>query len=393
MSRLYKQLEQYIAWREIEQEENLINRYLAKGLRKRQLWSHFKRVVQQSLKQLNDSRNRNAQYYNALLQLQEEAHNLKSANDPTDVTLLHQMAQSMDQAYLIQRLQQSCRLMAHSSVYHSEVDDRLVDTILPQLKASSLLDTPGIKLYYNCYQMLKAPMKDECFLLFQQSLFQHGHLVAQAELRDLYLLAINHCVRRVNDNDQSFYKQLYMLYQKGLETKALIENKSLSRFTYHNIVTTGLRIHEYKWVGQFISHYQSYLERPYRESSYSFCRAHLLFHQKEYDEALLLLQKANYRDLLLNLGAKTLQLKIYYETQAMELLDAHLDAMSNFIRRKKVIGYHRTNYLNIIRFTRKLLNINPYDSKESKALIKAINSEKTLTEKGWLSAKVLSSTG
>lgn len=387
MSRLYKQLEYYLAWREMELEGNPFKHYLAKALRKRKLWGHFKRVVQQSLEDLNGKQYRNATYYNTLLQLQEEAHNLRSANDPTDVSLLHQMAQSMDQAYLIQRLRQSCLLLAHSSVYQSEVQDGLLETILPQINDTDLLSTPGIKLYYNCYQMLKQLGEDTYFLLFQQSLFEHGQLVSPTELRDLYLLAINHCVRRVNDNKSAYYQQLYMLYQKGLETGALIENKILSRFTYHNIVTTGLRINEYEWVDQFIRNYQSHLERPYRESSYSFCRAHLLFHQKEYDEALLLLQKANYRDLLLNLGAKTLQLKIYYETEATDLLEAHLDAMANYIRRKKVIGYHRTNYLNIIRYTRKLLSSNPYEHTSIKDLIDAINKEKTLTEKGWLGEK------
>ena len=97
-----------------------------------------------------------------------------------------------------------------------------------------------------------------------------------------------------------------------------------------------------------------------------------------------MLQKANYRDLLLNLAAKTLLLKIYYELDEFDLLNAHLDAMKNFIRRKAVIGYHRTNYLNIIRFTRRLTNSNLYDRERRKSLKEQIQAEDVLTEKEWL---------
>ncbi|MFT5166033.1 MAG: hypothetical protein ACI8P3_001264 [Saprospiraceae bacterium] len=51
-----------------------------------------------------------------------------------------------------------------------------------------------------------------------------------------------------------------------------------------------------------------------------------------------------------------------------DLLDAHLEAMKNFIRRKRIIGYHQKNYQNIIQITKKLLNSNIFDKKEIEAL-------------------------
>lgn len=87
---------------------------------------------------------------------------------------------------------------------------------------------------------------------------------------------------------------------------------------------------------------------------------------------------------MLNLAAKTILLKIYFETEEYDLLDAHLEAMKNYIRRKKVIGYHRKNYQNLIRFTKKLVAFNPFDKEEIQKLRQEIEGVDILTERGWL---------
>jgi len=154
--------------------------------------------------------------------------------------------------------------------------------------------------------------------------------------------------------------------------------------TYHNIVAIGLRINDLDWTEQFIDQYKNKLEKRYRESSYSFNRARLAYRKKDYDEAMILLQKSNYRNMLLNLAARTLLAKIYFEKKETELLYSHLDAFSNYIRRKHVLGYHKTNYQNIIKYTRRLLNLNFYDKEECAAMRAAIQNEPILTEKEWL---------
>jgi len=66
---------------------------------------------------------------------------------------------------------------------------------------------------------------------------------------------------------------------------------------------------------------------------------------------------------MLALAAKTLQMKIYYASDAYDLLDSHLQAIAAFIRRKKIMGYHRDNYLNLVQFVQKLLDISASDKK------------------------------
>lgn len=111
--------------------------------------------------------------------------------------------------------------------------------------------------------------------------------------------------------------------------------------------------------------YKNSLEKPYRESAYHFNLARLEFCKKNYGAVLDLLQKANYRDVLVNLAIKTLLLKTYYELDEYNLLESHLHAMQNYIHRKRILGYHRANYLNIIRYTGKLLALRVHKSASS----------------------------
>lgn len=116
----------------------------------------------------------------------------------------------------------------------------------------------------------------------------------------------------------------------------------------------------------------------------SFCMALLAYSKKDYAQALDLLQKSEYEDLLLNLAAKTVQIKLFYEWGEMDLLHDHLKAMRMFVLRKKVMGYHRENYLNAIQMTFRLLETNPFDRHALHELREAIEQTKPLAEKTWL---------
>ena len=139
-----------------------------------------------------------------------------------------------------------------------------------------------------------------------------------------------------------------------------------------------------EWVERFVHQYRPFLKEEHREGLFSFNLARLEYQRRDLGKALQLLQRAEYKDLLLNLAAKTLQLKIFYELQEFDLLESHLQAIRTFIRRKKVMGYHRENYLNTVHFTQKLLETNLFDKNAKATLRREIEDTKALAEKEWL---------
>jgi|GEM_PF-1439354 len=54
-----------------------------------------------------------------------------------------------------------------------------------------------------------------------------------------------------------------------------------------------------------------------------------------------------------------------------------------FLRRQRAIGYHKLNYLNIVKFTKKLILHNPNNKSERNTLRILIEAEEKLPEKEW----------
>jgi len=215
-------------------------------------------------------------------------------------------------------------------------------------------------------------------------LFEHRALFPPAEWSNLFLFGTNICIKIINNGDLAYLKEILELYKKGLSTKALLENDNLTRFTYQNIVTAGIRTGELNWTRQFLIGYKEKVEKKYRESAFRFNMARLAYQEKQYETAIDLLRDTDQGDLLINLYAKNLLVKIYYELGEFKLLDSFLDAFQIYLRRKKGIASHKKNYWNMIYYMQKLMKVNPFNAAAKTKLKERIATEPVLLERKWL---------
>lgn len=387
-SYLFRLLQQYLAWKEWQEDDFEVQLKAVSAYKKRGLNFDSEQLLQKLEIQLNKRPFRDENYYKNLHLLQWEHHQLIDTNTPEETANRWAMTSTLDTQYFATKLKYQCLLLTQQMVYQSDFKIPFIGDILELVEQSFLLKIPVISTYYRCYKMLSQPDQNLPFEQFKQLLFKHSTRFPTIEFRRLLLMGINFCVRKVNKGHPHYLSQLLELYKEGLATNALLENGVLSRITYHNIVGTGLNNEALEWTATFIHNFKKKLEKKYRESTYSFSQARLAYHQKNYAEVLDLLQKSNYRDLLLNLAAKTLLLKIYVELEEDTLLFAHLEAMERYLRRKRVIGYHKKNYLNIIKLTKKMRSINPFDKKAILYFEQDIRDTETLTERKWFLQQV-----
>ncbi len=384
MSFLLKLCEQFLVYRVLKEDEILTDKYLVSIYRERNLPKQQERQLRLLEQNQSTQVYRNANFYWEDFQIEFKKYRFAATDRRMSELNLQKVSTPLDIAFIIQKLQQACLALAHQAVYKTDYEFSLIPEILAHIQQKSLFNIPAVAVYYYGYLLLSQPDTQAHFRNFKKNLVEHQHLFPQEERGDLYLLGINFCIKKYNAGDRQFLVDEFELYQQGLEQNLLLKNNQLSRFTYRNVVTLGLVIGEHSWVEKFIDDYRSKLDKAHRLSMYSFCRAQLAYSRKEYDEALQLLQRANYKDVLLNLAAKTVMLKIFYELDEYDFLHAHLDAMRTFIRRKKIMGYHRENYVNLVYYTRKLLELNPFDRSEKQEILKGIENSKVIAERDWL---------
>ena len=388
MTYLMRLLEQYLAQQEHDSDPIRQNLLLATALRKRGLALPFERQKDWLEKALEKQPLRDAKYHEIQSRLHWEHHQLVSSAKPAFTEHLKAASQSADIAYLAQKLRLICLSAAQQTVYRADFSALWEAEVVAFAEANFAIQEPIVGIYLHCYRMLRYPEEEAHFQQFKAMLLERMQLFTADETRNLFVWTINYCVRRLNQGEKRFFQEVTDLYKPGIEQGILLENDEISPYTYYNIVAAGLQSGDLPWVDFFIHEYKQHLKKQYRESAFSFNLARLEYARKRFDTVLDLLQKVNYRDTLVNLSAKTLLLKTWYETGEYEALQSHLDAMRNYIHRKRVLGYHRTNYLNIIKYTDKLLNINWLEKTEVERLREALLKEDGLSEREWLLDKI-----
>lgn len=384
MSYLQKLADQFLAveqWQATPgaQESELVQAYRQKGLER-----HFQDALHLAKQHLAQQPLRNSGYYMRQGILLWEEARYASLRHPHDESALLALSDNADLLWLSQKLRYLCLHTAYTARFRTTRHLRLREEVESVLQQADYSAVPAISTWFYCLKMLESPESAGYFAQFKQQFLAQSQAFDPDELRDLYLFAVNYCIRRVNEGQTVFFHDIMDFYKEGLMQGHLLDKGVLSHFTYYNIVAAGLHTREYEWVENFIQRYRNALERSYRDSAFSFNRARLEFARKRYDDALALLQNANYHDPLLNMAAKTMSLKIYYALGEYEVLHAHLEAFVIYIRRKPGLGYHRNNYLNLARYTQKLIALNWNDKAEVSAMRQKIENEAVLTEREWL---------
>ena len=387
-SYLLRLLEKYLSVKEYIGEPMQTGPALLKAYRKKDLNRHFYKTYRKQKQKLDKQQFRNAEYYHALYLLEQEYYQLESQSSRSRALNLQVLENELQHAFISQKLRQACLLLAHQAVYKTSYQIELLEEIQTLARQEKYVSIPAISVYLSCYQALYLTEREGAFLEFKQQLLDHIEHFPREEIRDLFLLALNFCIRKINENQSPYFREALDLYQEGLANKLFIENGYLSRFTYNNVVGIALRLKEISFVETFIQKYRRYLEPSHQEITFNLCAARLEYTRQNYQEALMHLQKADYRDFINNMVAKILQLKIYYELQELDLLEAHLKTMLGFIRRNKKVGYHEKNYRNIVHMTQRLVRYNHFDKKARRQLETDIKQADPLTEKEWLLQQV-----
>lgn len=383
-SALLELLESFLVIRAFGQNKLEQELLLIKEYRKRNLGKHLNGARRRAEKQLEGQKTADA--LRVRHEIEQESFNLDLMENQITAQSYQPLLDQWDEYYLAIKLRQACSAKAYETVAGISYDYGLLAPLFDRLDWERYMSIPAISLYYHGYWTMVRPEEEAHYSSFKQALLNHGESFPLAERKDLFMLAANYCTRKYNKGRREYARELNELFKAGLAAGAFLVD--FSRFRFRNIVITALLVDDVEWAEQFIEEYQAYLPYHHRESMVSYSRALLEFQRQNYGRTLELLQKAEYRDLVLNLSAKAVLIKIYYETGEYDLLDAHLTAMHTFIRRQKNPSYQVFNFRQLVLFARRLLELNPYDPGAKVRLREEVTAATNLAEKEWLLRKL-----
>lgn len=383
---MLKQAERFLAEICLEEKDHALNIYILESLQKRDLVKNYRHYIKKAKNQLIQSNNNVHDFYQIRYQLSafEKMHFLKQ-NERHYNPIIQQAMNDFDSFYFINKLKYSCELIDWTNIIASDFKPAFIKEVLHHLKESKTQD-PILLQYMAVYSLLTEAEEEESnyFSSFRKLMKQYSSVTPDSEKRYLYSSAINHCGLQIRRGNDVYYygEQCLELYLEGIYDQFLLTNGYIAPGNFKNIVKLGFNLKKLDWTEQFIHEYHPKLEPKFQEDALHFNLADYHYRKKEYQKAQIHLLQVQFSDIFYNLGARTMLIKIYHETNEIEALLSNLASFSIYLKRnKKITNNIRQTYLNFTSLLYKLIRVKP---NKITALKEKINQTTLLTDRRWL---------
>ncbi|MCF8247713.1 MAG: hypothetical protein K9J37_21700 [Saprospiraceae bacterium] len=307
-----------------------------------------------------------------------------AAFDPIEKADYH-----LDCYYFAKKLEHYCDALGYRNMVSETAKVALFPEFLKYLEQSPYLSEPVVKAWYLVARMMLDPDEAHFFLEMKMLLETEATSFQPKELQTLFIHSMNYCIdTKVNIGRGDYLSELFSLYRIALYREIIFDNGELNPHHYKNIITISLQISELAWAENFIRDYTHRLPKSDQENALNFNLAHVYYYQKKYDQVIELLQEVEYQNIAYSLGSRILLIRTYFEQREDQALDSLIDSYSIFLRRNRLISKDvKQQYLNMLRFTRKLFALATFDKKGIEKTLREIKNCKSLAAKQWLLEK------
>ena len=390
MSFLYQAVKQFLAYAHWAEDETDTALHLCKSLRTRGLDRLFEKESAVLSDKLARKAHQSVDFFYRQYQLQLEHWELFRRANRGTAEALRTAGAARDAFIAAETLREAAALRAAPGASAESEHSIFLQATLDALKAGHFADKPAVVAYFHCYQMLttdEAPSETH-FQALYRILTEHWALFPANESRDLFVMAINYCIRRLNRGAKAYIRSALDLYRSGLELRILLEDGQLNKYTYNNVLLLALALEEWDWAFHFLEEYRALLPLRDRNSVWRYNLATYYFRKKEYRQAQEILSQVEFKDVFYNLEARRMLVRIFFDTEEFAALDSLLDSFSVYLQRKRTtLGYHKELNLNFIRFVKQILRLEPGDSEGLARLREKIQKAPSVAEREWLLQK------
>ena len=389
MTRMTKLLDEFLTIEYLQSDETaatlqLMEQYHALGLPRHEKSAETaleKWIVKQPL--------RNAHFFRQQFLFRRLQYEHSSPIDRGFNKKLQEAADALDTYYVIEKLLYACDMLNFSNSLNLDYRMDFMEQIVDWSTNERLKKEPAVQIYNGLFLLLNDSGGQNYFDVVKMLLQRHGTIFTNIELKQLYTLLLNYCTRRINRFNDDKYWLEYLEINKALLANGMIfENGQLSPWRYTNLVAVGLRTGQVEWTQHFIQGYKNKLPEAYSNNLFHYNLAQFYYHQKDFDKAQQELVYVSFTDVLLNISARGLLIKIYFETEQTELLLSYLEATRIFLLRNKSLESHFKNQMEkFVKICTKLVKAES-DKPRLRALLEKLPLAQKVLHRDWLEEKL-----
>jgi hypothetical protein len=384
MGYLLEVFRQCLAWQEWSADVTDVNMRLCRVWKKAGDNDFWERELSRAKSELEKQPFRHDGYYFQRFFLEQETWELGRQKHRGGVDNVADINGAFAAYVAVNSLRQGCTLLAQQTLTNVSANIPYLPETLRLIEQGFFAQNEAVATWHASYVALAEPEQEVHFIQLKKLLAQNGAIFPEADLRDLYVLALNVCIRRINAADKKYMREAFDLYRGGLARKVFLENGYLSKTTYRNVLNIAVAVGEWEWAREYLDAFREYLPPRESDNIYRYNLATYFFRKREYGQALELLRHVELRDMLENFDARRMMLRMYYELGEIQALDSLLDSFDIYLRRHKEGGYHREMYRNFVRFLKKMISPALLRRGDKEKLTAEIRETELLAEREWL---------
>lgn len=303
---------------------------------------------------------------------------------------LEEISHNLDLYYWIEKikLHSSALSQRKTGNYTYKID--FVDEIIAYLQHYPQEHEPELKLYYYAFLTLYDENNTDHYYKLREMLAQFGANMPQKEAIELYDSALHYSTGKINKGNRIFLQEYFDLSEEAIQKNVFLVKNELAPWRFNNITVAALRLGKLDWAENFVTQYHLYLPSETRQNTYTFNLARVYFYQQKFEKVLSLLRNIEYEDIGYNLISKVNLTLTYYELDEFDALDSFMESFRVFLNRHKNIPLQRRrNYLNLLKYVRRLTRLLPGDKAAVEKLREEVLLDKAVTvNHEWLMEKL-----
>ncbi len=386
MNNLLNLLEQFLSIEELNGDPVKIQMYLLNEYHKIQLPKHYKSTLEKSKKLISENQHKDAKFYSEQFALSQIEYENSNVFRNLYSEKLQKAADDLDIYYLVEKLRYCCEMQNRENVLNVKYELKLGSHLVDWANEHGYAEIPTISVYLNILLLIQEDQNYDHFIKVKKLIKKHRELFNQGESLQLYTSVLNYCTRQINRyNDEQYFLEYLEINKVLLKNNLLFDHGILSPWKYSNLVNVGLKTKQIEWTKSFIEQYKDKLPEEYIENMYSYNLGLFYYYQKKYSKAQSLAFQTESKDILLNILNRSLLIKIYYETDQIELLLFYLEANRIFLLRNKLIDPKLKKQMQrFIDFTKKLAKIESYESEKMAPLKASLPPATEVMHRDWI---------
>lgn len=395
-SRCRKMIEEFLIQIQLEQEDK--NLLLQKALKKRNLNKEALNVERRILSNFSNLDYKSSKDYQkiiSLLDLDNQLENLQTYGNLINTDLF---LRTLEEYELISKFK-----IALIHLERNTILSQKVSTIIEELDNLQIIDNPNltnplIEIYSNLLNIyLDKPNAKILFEQTQQYLEENGQFIPKTDKKLIYRFLLNY---RVQNFSKETTQEIFTLYKYGLKQNLLSDEKGLiSPVAFFNIINIVLVQEQFDWANSFIQDYQDALPQENREILIKLSKATILFHQKEFEKALLLLENRDEQIIhpIYRMRVNLLEIRLLYEQfdkreNQYDFINKKIWALEKYLQRNKIFPQRISNsYMQFLQIMKKLFRLkymNTVNLALKEKIIKDFKESSSSSYKLWLSQKL-----